>query len=56
MRSFRGQVQLNDVPEGNYRLRVWHSGMAVGAPALDLPQRLGAAAASANVTLKGLTP
>lgn len=51
-----GQVRLNDVPEGNYRLRVWHSGMAVGAPALDLPQRLGTAGATANVTLKGLTP
>jgi plastocyanin len=51
-----GQVQLRDVPEGNYRLRVWHSGMAVGAPALDLPQRLGAAGAAASVVLKGLTP
>ena len=51
-----GRVQLNDVPEGSYRLRVWHSGLPVGAPALDLPQRLGAAPASATVTLKGLTP
>ena len=51
-----GQLRLNDVPEGNYRLRVWHSGMAVGAPALDLPQRLGAAGAAASVVLKGLTP
>lgn len=51
-----GQVQLRDVPEGHYRLRVWHSGLAVGAPALDLPQRLGAVGASAQVVLKGLTP
>jgi plastocyanin len=51
-----GQVQLRDVPEGSYRLRVWHSGLAVGAPALDVPQRLGAAGASASVVLKGLTP
>lgn len=51
-----GRVQLNDVPEGSYRLRVWHSGLPVGAPALDLPQRLGAAPASATVILKGLTP
>lgn len=51
-----GRVQLNDVPEGSYRLRVWHTGLPVGAPALDMPQRLGAAAASASVTLKGLTP
>lgn len=51
-----GQIRLNDVPEGNYRLRVWHSGMAVGAPALNVAQRLGAAGASASVVLKGLTP
>lgn len=51
-----GQVQLRDVPEGSYRLRVWHSGMPVGAPALDLPQRLGSAGATAQVVLKGLTP
>ena len=51
-----GQIRLNDVPEGNYRLRVWHSGLAVGAPALDVAQRLGAAGASASVVLKGLTP
>lgn len=51
-----GQVRLTDVPEGNYRLRVWHSGMAVGAPALDVAQRIGAAGAAASVTLKGLVP
>ena len=51
-----GQLRLNDVPEGNYRLRVWHSHMAVGAPALDVPQRVGANGASASVTLKGLAP
>lgn len=51
-----GQVRLTDVPEGSYRLRVWHSGMAVGAPALDVAQRVGAAGASASVTLRGLVP
>lgn len=51
-----GQVHLRDVPEGSYRLRVWHSGLAVGAPALDVAQRLGAAGASAQVVLKGLVP
>ena len=49
-----GQLRLNDVPEGSYRLRVWHSGLPVGAPALELPQRLGASGAAATVTLKGL--
>ena len=42
--------------QGSYRLRVWHSHMAVGAPALDVPQRVGANGASASVTLKGLAP
>lgn len=51
-----GQVRLTDVPEGSYRLRVWHSGMAVGAPALDVAQRVGAAGAAASVTLRGLVP
>lgn len=30
-----GAVQLNDVPAGNYRLRVWHSRLPVGAAAHD---------------------
>lgn len=31
----RGQVLLDKVPPGNYRLRTWHAGLPVGAPALD---------------------
>ena len=30
-----GPIVLNNVPAGNYRLRVWHPGLAVGAGALD---------------------
>ncbi len=30
-----GAVIMNNVPSGSYRLRVWHPGLAVGAPAAD---------------------
>lgn len=32
-----GRVQLDGVPAGTYRLRAWHPGLPVGAPALDQP-------------------
>ncbi len=51
-----GRAVLRDVPEGSYRLRVWHSRLPVGAPALDQPQALGAAGASVTVRLRGLAP
>lgn len=51
-----GVARLADVPEGTYRLRVWHSQLPVGTPALDLPQRVEGAAVAAAVTLKGLMP
>lgn len=31
----KGQVVLDKLPAGNYRLRSWHAGLPVGAPALD---------------------
>lgn len=30
-----GQLVLDRLPAGNYRLRSWHAGLPVGAPALD---------------------
>jgi len=30
-----GQVQLKNVPAGNYRLRTWHNSLPMGDPALD---------------------
>jgi plastocyanin len=31
----KGQVVLENLPAGSYRLRTWHPGLPVGAPALD---------------------
>ncbi|MDZ4076664.1 MAG: methylamine utilization protein [Hylemonella sp.] len=31
----QGQLMLDQLPPGNYRLRSWHPGLPVGAPALD---------------------
>lgn len=54
--SADGLARLADVPEGGYRLRVWHSHMPVGAPALDQSLKLDGASATAQVVLKGLVP
>lgn len=51
-----GRVVLADVPEGSYRLRVWHSHLPVGTPPSDQAQVLGAGGATTTVRLKGLVP
>ncbi len=51
-----GRVVLNGVPEGSYRLRVWHSHLPVGMAASNQAQALGAAGATVTVQLKGLVP
>jgi len=51
-----GRAVLGNVPAGNYRLRVWHSTLAVGAPALDQALVLGPADASTTVNLTGARP
>ena len=51
-----GLVGLGEVPAGNYRLRVWHSRLPVGAPALDQALTVGATPVSASARLMGLTP
>ncbi|SDP68423.1 hypothetical protein SAMN05216303_106104 [Rhodoferax sp. OV413] len=51
-----GKLSLDNVPPGNYRLRVWHANMAVGAPALDQPLALAAAGGAATVRVAGLAP
>jgi plastocyanin len=51
-----GLVPLSDVPPGSYRLRVWHSRLPVGAPALDQALTVVASASTTTVRLTGLTP
>jgi plastocyanin len=38
-----------EAPAGSYRLRTWHTGLAVGAPALDQPLAVTAAGVAASV-------
>lgn len=47
-----GKVTLANVPAGNYRLRVWHPELPVGAPATD--QALGVGAANVSLTIRPL--
>jgi plastocyanin len=49
-----GRITLEQVPEGAYRLRVWHAELPVGAPASDQPLRVAASGASATVRLEGV--
>ena len=52
----KGIVTLRDVPEGNYRLRVWHPGLAVGAPTAEQPLTVGSANLTVNYRLNDVTP
>ena len=45
-----GHITLENVPPGAYRLRTWHPGLPVGAPALD--QALTLAPAGSSTTIK----
>ena len=51
-----GTVALTNVTPGNYRLRVWHPAMAVGAPPLDQALQVGSGDATSAVRLGGLAP
>ena len=51
-----GQVQLVDVPQGHYRLRVWHPGRPVGSAALDQALSVGAQALTVPVQLDNVKP
>ena len=51
-----GAVVLSNVPPGNYRLRVWHPGLAVGAPAADQALLVGAADSATTFRLPGVSP
>ena len=51
-----GTVVINNVPAGNYRLRVWHPGLPVGAPAADQALVVGAADNQTTFRLPGVSP
>ena len=51
-----GTVVLPNVPAGSYRLRAWHPGLPVGAPAADQALAVGAADAAASMRLPGVRP
>ena len=51
-----GAVVMHNVPAGSYRLRVWHPGLPVGAPAADQALVVGAADTSMNFRLTGVAP
>lgn len=51
-----GQSVLSAVPAGNYRLRVWHPNLPVGAPAQDQDLSVTAADASLKVRLRDVRP
>lgn len=48
-----GTVAMNQVPAGNYRLRVWHPSLPVGAAAADQALVVGGADVSTLVRLVG---
>jgi len=52
-----GRVQIDNVPAGNYRLRVWHPQLPVHTPVPDQPMTVGATdTVSVTVQLKELAP
>ncbi|OYT92897.1 MAG: methylamine utilization protein [Burkholderiales bacterium PBB3] len=51
-----GLASLPNVPAGSYHLRVWHSRLPVGAPAMDQALTVGSTPANASVRLTGLLP
>ena len=51
-----GRWTSANVPPGSYRLRTWHPGLAVGAPAAEQALRVESAATQATVRLAGVTP
>ncbi len=50
-----GTVVINNVPPGNYRLRVWHPAMAMGAAPTEQALVVGSGDAASMVRLNGLT-
>jgi hypothetical protein len=51
-----GEGSISEVAPGNYRLRVWHPSMPVGAPASEQPLAVGQADVSLTFRLGGQRP
>ena len=51
-----GTVTITNVPAGSYRLRVWHPGLPVGAPAADQALAVGASDLATRFRLTGVAP
>ena len=51
-----GAAAMRDVPAGTYRMRVWHPGLVVGAPAAEQAITVGSADVSLSYRLAGVTP
>lgn len=51
-----GKLTLDNLPPGEYRLRVWHTRLPVGAPALDQAVAVAATNSAASVRVPGLEP
>ena len=52
----QGATSMRDVPAGNYRMRVWHPGLAVGAPAAEQALVVSTNDVTLNYRLGGVTP
>ena len=52
----KGMASMRDVPAGNYRLRVWHPGLAVGAAAAEQALTVGSTDVALSYRLAGVTP
>ncbi|WP_394788860.1 methylamine utilization protein [Rhodoferax sp.] len=51
-----GKSQLENVPPGNYHLRIWHVNLPVGAAPLDQALTVPASGANLTVKMQGLVP
>ncbi len=51
-----GTVVMNNVPPGSYRLRVWHPGLPVGAPAAEQALVVGPSDLATTFRLGGVAP
>jgi plastocyanin len=49
----QGKLTLDNVPNGNYKLRTWHASLPTGAPAAEQAQAVGTAGAPVLVKLAG---